>query len=134
MLLKIKTGHNGLRQFPMEEIVILVANLPSLTANGHAWLFTDRNARLDYANFHSGLSELACLDWSALQARDFRRDPDKPDKLERYMAEALVHNYLPLSGLAGIVCHGPAQKEKLKLMSQDGNIPLPVEVRPSWYF
>jgi hypothetical protein len=134
MLLNIKTGHNGVRRVQMEEIIILVSSLPVLRANGHAFIFTDRHAVLGYTKFHTEMEELAGLDWDGLRARDFRRDPEKPDKFERYQAEALVHKFLPFSGLTGVVCHGIEQEEKLKLMLRASGMDLPVVTRPQWYF
>lgn len=44
MLLNIKTGYNGIRKRPMEEIVFLVSSLPRLEEIGQQYLFTDRHA------------------------------------------------------------------------------------------
>lgn len=118
----------------MEEIVILVASLPELTAKGHPWIFSDRHALMDYAEFHNDLGSLSCLDWVGLKARDFSRDPERPGKLERYQAEALIHKHLPLAGLSGVVCHGAKQEEKLKLILEAGGVRLPVAAKPDWYF
>jgi hypothetical protein len=134
MLYNIKTGHNGLIKVPMEDIVILVANLPALRAGGHTWIFSDRNAALRYANFYSDVGNLGCINWTGLQARDFRRDPEAPDKFERYQAEALIHRFLPLTSLAGLVCYGPDQRKKLQLELEAGAVQLQVEARPDWYF
>lgn len=118
----------------MEDIIILVSSLPALRANGYAYVFTDRHSVLGYAKFHTGMEELEGLDWEGLRARDFRRDPEKPDKLERYQAKALVHKFLPFSGLTGVVCHGREQEEKLKLILGSAGTDLPVVARPNWYF
>ena len=40
-----------------------------------------------------------------LQNKDFKRDPDDPEKLERYQAEALVYNNIPVEAFIGIVCY-----------------------------
>jgi hypothetical protein len=134
MLFNIKTGHNGIRRVPMEDIIILVSSLPALRANGYAYVFTDRHAVLGYAKFHTEMDELASLDWDGLRARDFKRDPEKPDRFERYQAEALVHKLLPFSGLTGVVCHGREQEENLKLILRAAGIDLPVVAKPNWYF
>jgi hypothetical protein len=44
MLLNIKTGYNGIRKRPVEEIVIFVSPLPVLRKKGVPFLFTDRHA------------------------------------------------------------------------------------------
>jgi hypothetical protein len=87
MLLNIKTGFNGIRMRPLEEVVIFVSSLPKLQELGVTFLFTDRHAALATAQFSSDLAELGRIDWPLLRSRDFRRDPEDPGKLERYQAE-----------------------------------------------
>lgn len=108
MLLNIKTGCHGMRQTPMSDIVIFVSSLRTLAERKFPFVFTDRHAYLQTARFFTNLSDLNALDWPRLRARDFRRDPDEPDKFERYQAEALVHQHLPVDALLGIGCHGAA--------------------------
>ncbi|MEO7427056.1 MAG: DUF4433 domain-containing protein [Fibrobacteria bacterium] len=134
MLYNIKTGYSGLPKIPMEEIVILVANLNSLLAGGHTWIFSDRHALLQVAEFHSALEKLDRIDWAKLQCKDFRRDPNDPGGIERYQAEALIHRFLPIQALSGIVCYGPDQQKKLQLQLEAGAVQLRVEPRPDWYF
>lgn len=134
MLYNIKTGYNGLPQFPMEEIVILVASLHNLRNASHTWIFTDRHALMNWAEFYSDLDRLGCLDWPRLQGRDFKRDLEAPGKVERYQAEALIHRFLPLSSLSGLVCYGADQQKKLQLKLKAGAVELKVEARPDLYF
>jgi len=54
--------------------------------------------------------DLDQLDWTILQNRDFKRDPDDPAKFGRYQAETLVHRHCPVQVLSGIVCHSDAVK------------------------
>ena len=46
MFLNIKTGFNGVRQRPLDEIVIFVSSLTRLHTDGVPFLFTDRHAYL----------------------------------------------------------------------------------------
>jgi hypothetical protein len=64
---------------------------------GVQFLFTDRHAYLAAAQFHDGFDDLNQIDWPILQARDFRRDVEDPGKIERYQAEALIHQHMPVS-------------------------------------
>lgn len=121
MLLNIKTGHNGIPKRSMNEIVILVSSLRTLAAQQIQFVFTDRHAYLQTAEFHNDLAHLDCIAWNCLQTRDFKRDPNDPGKFERYQAEALVHQHLPTTALAGIVCHGEAQKMGCRLRLIIGN-------------
>lgn len=133
MLLNIKTGFNGVTRRTMDEIVILVSSLRELHRQGIQFVFTDRHAYLQTAEFHNDLNELDCVDWPGLQARDFRRDPDDPGKVERYQAEALVYQHLPMSGILGIVCYRQEQQKKIE--TDCGNLKLGTKVlcRPDWY-
>lgn len=136
MLLNIKTGHNGMKQTPMPDIVILVSSLHKLAEQSVGFVFTDRHAYLRTADdaFSSNVADLGRIDWKILQARDFKRDPNDPGKFERYQAEALVHQHLPVTALAGIVCHGPARETHLRQLVQNMGLDLTVAARPGWYF
>lgn len=69
-----------------------------------------------------------------LQRRDFKRDPDDPAKFERYQAEALIHQHLPITGLLGIVCYTDALKQSIEQEIQARSLSLPVYARTDWYF
>lgn len=133
MLYNIKTGWNGIVKRPMSEIVILVSSLVALRDQGVPFLFSDRHASLVQATFSSDMAELNRLDWKIWQARDFQRDPNDPDKLARYQAEALAHGHVPISALQGIVCHGGAEETSLKEMVHNSAPDLAVYSRPGWY-
>lgn len=96
MLYNVTTGVN-VRQRPNEEIVILVSTLYKLRELGLRFLFTDRHAYVQTAQFHVDLARLDVIDWDILQRSDFKRDNDDLGKLERYQAEALVHRHVPIA-------------------------------------
>src|SRR6266542_3693064 len=110
MLLNIKTGHLGITMVPMSEIVVLVSSLHRLREQGVEFVFTDRHAYLQAATFSGELADLDQIDWKHLQTRDFRRGGDDPDRIERYQAEALIHQHLPVTALTELVCHGPREQ------------------------
>lgn len=133
MLYKIVTGH-GVERVPRDEIVIFVASLRDLRRNGVDFVFTDRHAKLEAAQFSGDLDDLARIDWIALSTRDFRADPDHPEKKERYQAEALIHRHLPVERLQGMICYGRTQAARLaELVVRAGRV-TPVVTRPSYYF
>jgi hypothetical protein len=134
MLLNIKTGFMGMKKTPMSEIAILVSSLPNLAQVGKKFLFTDRHACLQTAAFYNDLARLDVIDWSMLQNRDFKRNPNDPAKFERYQAEALIYHDLPVSTLVGIVCHGEDQKNILQAEVERAGQNLKVLVRIDWYF
>jgi len=134
MLLNIKTGYAGMRKTPMAQIVMLVSSLRTLAAQQIAFVFTDRHAYLQTAEFYTDLARLDRIGWDLLQNRDFKRDPNDPGKFERYQAEALVHRHLPVAALSGIVCQGEAQQTELQAEVEKRQKSLKVVVRPNWYF
>ncbi len=134
MLYNIKTGYQGITRRSMSEIVILVASLPALTRKGIPFVFTDRHAYLQMASFYSDLARLDCIPWELLRNRDFKKDISDPGKFERYQAEALVHQCLPMTGLSGIMCFGDAQKNVLQAEVEIRGQSLQIVVKPDGYF
>jgi len=133
MLLNIKTGYY-VATTPMPDIAILVTSLRKVEADGLAFVFTDRHAYLEAAQFSSDLLQLDRIPWSGLQQRDFKRNPDDPAKFERYQAEALIHKGLPVSTLLGLVCHGPAQTSMIEAQVVRCSLQTRVLAKPEWYF
>ena len=135
MAYNIHTGHRGIRQRPNEEIIILVASLYRLRDAGAPFLFTDRHAYLQAAQFSSDLAELSRIDWNILQQKDFRRDPEHDlGKIERYEAEALVYQQLPATMLEGIVCHDDSAVLDLKAQIDSRGLALKVASIKKWFF
>src|SRR3546814_8172631 len=83
MLYNIKTGYNGIAKRANEELVILVSSLHRLREMGRKFLFTNRHAYLRTAEYFDDLSRLDRIDWPLLRSRNFQRNPDDPDKLDR---------------------------------------------------
>lgn len=134
MLYNIKTGHGGVQRRPMSDIVILTTSLHRVADAGCRFVFTDRHAYLAAAQFFDNTRDLEYVDWQALQARDFRRDPNNLAKFERYQAEALIHRHLPVAALADLVCHGEAQRKYLESLVRDADVPINIRVDPKLYF
>lgn len=134
MLRNIHTGWGGIQKRPNEEIVILVSSLHRLAELGLPFLFTDSHAYYQWSNYYSDLADLDKIDWPLLQHRNFKRDPEDPAKFERYQAEALIHQHLPVGGLLGIVCYTDQLKQSIEQQVQARNLSLPVYARTGWYF
>jgi|SRR6185312_14684530 len=134
MLYNIKTGYGGIRKRDNDEIVILASSLYKLKEREIRFVFTDRHAYLATAQYYSGLENLNEIDWPILQRRDFKRDPDDPGKFERYQAEALVHQHLPIEALLGIVCYNDAVASGLHRELAGRGLNLTVATKPNWYF
>ncbi len=134
MMLNIKTGYAGVAKVPNKEIVIFVSSLHKLTELGHAFVFADRHAYLRSADFYSDLDDLQHIDWTLLQNRDFKRDPNDPEKVERYQAEALVHQHLPVAAIIGTVCYTQTAETQIKQLLGEHGLDFQVVTKPGWYF
>jgi hypothetical protein len=134
MLYNIKTGRVGVMQRPMSEIAILVSSLPEIQRQAIPFVFTDRHAVLEAAEFFNHLDRLDRIDWTRLQARDFRRDPDDPGKFERYQAEALIHRHVPITAILGIICYRNEEQTKIETICGTLNLRPKVLCKPDWYF
>lgn len=105
MLLNIVTGYNGVTRQRKRDIVILVSSIWKLQEHNVGFVFSDRHAYLNTARFSADPADLDRIDWALLQARDFRRDPNDPGKMERYEAEALARDFVPAGAIFGAYCY-----------------------------
>ncbi|CAN5547668.1 DUF4433 domain-containing protein [soil metagenome] len=133
MLYNVVTGWKGLKQRSRAEIVVLVSSLTRLDEIGRPYVVADRNATLAHATLRSGRELLGSLPWDAWKARDFKHDPDKPDKVERYQAETLVHHFLPVTGLMGIITYDGTMQSMIEQAVAAAGLSIPVHVRSHWY-
>jgi hypothetical protein len=133
MLLNIKTGRN-VPAVPMRDIIILVTSLPHLARLALPFVFTDRHAYLVAARFSSDLAELDRIDWEILRRSDFQYDENDPGKMDRYQAEALVYQRVPVAALAGMICYDEAQQTHLEALVRHAGHATPIVARPEYYF
>lgn len=133
MMLNILTGR-GVTQYQKNDLVIFVASLRTIEKLGIKFLFTDRHAYFELANYFDDLEDLSKLDWKLWQHRDFQRDPDAPEKMDRYQAEALIHRRLPIENIEGIVCYTNELELQIKELVNERGLSLKVIARPTWYF
>lgn len=135
MLYNIITGR-GVPKRDKSELCVLVSSLHDVRRAGRPFVFTDRHALLQYATrFSSDLDDLpTMIAWDLLQERDFRRDPEHPEKVDWYQAEALVYEHLPVRALLGIVVHNDEAAAGVHSALTQRELTLDVRVRPTWFF
>ena len=133
MMYNIHTGYN-VQQIANEDIVILVSSLPRLIELKIPYVFTDQHAYPLMAGYYTELEHLDKIDWTILNRRDFRHDPDDPGKKERYQAEALVWKQMPISALLGICCCTTGVHEQLRRAVNQRGLQLDITVQRNWYF
>lgn len=134
MMYNIHTGRGGVRQVANEDIVILVSSMRKVAELGLPFLFTDRHAYPPTATYYNNLAALDAIDWPMLQQRNFQRDTSDPEKVERYQAEALIHQHLPIQALMGAICYTEQAKQQLQQQVGQVGVALDIHCIPGWYF
>lgn len=134
MMLNIHTGYNGLTRQRNEDVLILVSSLGQLQGHNVPFVFSDRHAYLVAARFFTDLARLDQLNWDILQRRDFKRDPEDPEKVERYQAEALGHRHIPVEALLGVACFNGAAKARINDDIAATGTEIRTILTPTWYF
>lgn len=133
MLYKIKTG-NGVPAVPMAKIVICASSIPTLVERKVPFVFTDRHAYLLTAQYLTDVKQLDLIDWKLIASRDFKRDANDPGKVERYQAEALIYQHVPVSTLHGLACYSPAAQQVVDGMITAAGVSLKTVCKPDWFF
>lgn len=134
MMYNIHTGRGGVNHVANDDVVILVSSLYRIVELGLSFVFTDRHAYLPMANYYSSLQNLPQVDWHLLQQRNFQRNPDDPAAIERYQAEALIYNQVPIEGLLGGICYSEQVQAELQEQADFLETQLQFYCRPNWYF
>jgi hypothetical protein len=116
-----------------EPIVHLEADLHGVvawaTSEHRKWAFTLSNARAQYAEFRSTLSDLGDINWAAVAAVDWQASETKEGK----QAEFLVHEWFPITLVGRVGVATSAVKERVLEAFKDVNPP-PIVVKPDWYY
>jgi hypothetical protein len=134
MMYNIYTGYAGITKRRNEDIIILASSIHKLRELAVPFVFSDRHACLEAATFSSNIDDLNRLDWDILQRRDFRNDPDDPAKLERYQAEALVQQHVPVEALLGVACYNEVALATINEDMAAMGVTVNVAILAGWYF
>jgi hypothetical protein len=113
---------------------MFVTSIHRLDELGVPFVFTNQHAYAVDTEFYNDLQHLDRIDWPLLQRRDFKTDDNDPGKQLRYQAEALVHRYVPLKAILGIVCVNAVVRGNLESLLEQRHIELAVRSMPTWYF
>ncbi|MCG7904841.1 MAG: DUF4433 domain-containing protein [Candidatus Thiodiazotropha weberae] len=133
MMYNIHTGR-GVMQRRNEEIVIFVSTLHRVQQFGRQFVFTNQHAYPLMTEYYNDLRQLDRIDWPLLRSRNFSRNPDDPLQIERYQAEALVYQHLPVNVLSGVVCYTDAIKSNIDNAANQRGVTIDVKAIPGWYF
>lgn len=131
MLYNIKTGYNGVTKQAMDDIAILVTSIHTVAARKIPFVFTDRHAYLAIAQFFNKVADLGQIAWAALQAKNFTKSDI--DRFDKYQAEALVYNHLPIDALHGIFCHSESARKAVQIEADKIGTNVKITTQPQWY-
>lgn len=126
------------------DLLYFVSDVDRMVAAGAAFAVSDRNAAKALADFTNDVSLLGDLgngapqshfvDWPLMKARIWRNTVDDGERMERRMAEFLVHREVPFGLLAGAAVRSDVLKAKLEHMFAAAECGLQVVTRPDWYY
>lgn len=137
MLYAISRGNVPAYQDGQNPLVYLVTDLDRLQKVGCRFVFTDRNAYYQTATYAEDPAELDQLvDWELMEATMWNNTAAEPDRMERRMAELLVHESVPFSAVLAVGVRSAAIASASAVAEVLGTLddPPPVLVRPNWYY
>ncbi|MGB6690936.1 MAG: DUF4433 domain-containing protein [Terracidiphilus sp.] len=134
MAFNIHTGHRGIEQIPNQDLIFLTSSIPKLSELGIPFVFTNGHAYSVATRYFTDTSDLAAIDWKNLQSRDFKRDLDDLGRTDRYQAEALIWEHLPIDALLGICgCNTSVQREIEKQLTTR-RLAVKAYEKGNWFF
>jgi hypothetical protein len=117
-----------------EPVVHLQADLKRViewaTQTGVRWAFSDRNAGAYIASFSAEESELAGLDWRAIENRDFRNASVKEGK----QAEFLIFESFPWNLIESVGVYSERLARQVTAMLARAEHRPSTMVRKDWYY
>lgn len=145
MLSAIHAGKVAGCAFQQQDIVHLETTVDRVTASGVPFVFYDRNATLAYSKPYTELAHLSAVAWDLLtepprldgfckyfQSR--HQEERYVDRMERRMAEFLLHDHVPLAQFVRIGVCTQAKAAEVQAILDAAGVPLQAEVKPDWYF
>ena len=135
MLGAIHSGRVASYTAGQDAVVYLMTDIERLVAAGVEFVFTDRNAALEVARYGTDLTLLdEFVDWPLMEGKMWHSTEDQPARMERRMAEFLVHEHVPWNAFLGIAAINDQRcREATELLASVG-VSTQVRSRPGWYF
>ena len=116
-----------------EEIVYIASSFEELEKCGCDFVFTDRHAKLDYANFFTNPSDVDKLDWDVIKGSKWARKYGS-DRMEIKQAECLVHNHVPVEAVLGIAVMNSRMEATVNKIISDASMEIQVKIKPNFYY
>lgn len=116
------------------ELVYLVSTVEAIADRRIPFVFTDRHAKLEYAEFRNSINELDIVDWDVIHSDTWNNTPQFNDRKEKKQAEFLVHQHVPLECILGIGVYDNTMHQTVGGMVADSGKNIPVGIRQTWYY
>lgn len=135
MMYQIQTGQVPTYQDGCDRIIYLVSTLERLDELRLTVRLSDRNAAKAVAAFIDLTGDVdGRIDWDLMKQRMWNSTADEPDRMERRMAECLVHQVVPWVAFEQIVAKTEATAAEVRATLATAGRAATVAVRPNWYF
>ena len=118
---------------PQEEIIYLVSSIDMLSTSKCNYVFTDRHAKLDYANFYRKHEDLDKLNWEMIKTEQWGRKFGS-EIMEKKQAECLVYQYVPIHAIIGIAVYNESAQQRVTQTLNHFGYSIPVKIKPIFYF
>lgn len=132
MLYNILTGH-GVPKHNPQNIVYLCCEINDLTGTCKKYFFSDGQANKAFTEHYNDLKHLGEVDWDVVLGEDFTMNGDS-DRPRRYMAEFLVHEFIPVDCIKKIIVFNQAKKQEVEKLVLDNGYKIPVRAIKEGYF
>ena len=136
MLLNIKTGSRGIKQFPQKDLVYVKCKISDIINHCPEWCFTDGHAKNHLTMFYNHIDNLAKLDWNIISKQYWYNTEDDYDRMRRKQAEFLVKGHMPTNCICELIILTTKQVERVKAIQQQTgtNIPIYVDTERKYFF
>ncbi|MGO4956691.1 type II toxin-antitoxin system toxin DNA ADP-ribosyl transferase DarT [Luteococcus sp. Sow4_B9] len=119
-------------------LVYLCSTTQRLQASGHSVVYTNQNARAQFAEMTTDDGALETddfVDWRLMRAKMWKDDPDKdPNRKNRRQAECLVQPHVEWDLIEEVVTKTRGAHDRTKAILEAAGVETPIFVRPTWYF
>jgi len=135
MLSSIYKGNVPTYTAGQDEVVYLLSSVDLIEQHGLRFVFTDRNAALKFARYADDATDLdEFIDWDLMEGQWWNNTPEEPDRMERRMAELLVHHHVPWSAISHVATRTRARERQASAELATVGATTPVSVQSGWYF
>ena len=135
MLYVIHKGDVSSYQGGQDGLVYLVTDTDKILAMALPFVFTDYNAAISYARFSRRIEDLEdFIDWPLMETRYWNNSPTDPDRMQRRMAECLVHRRVPWDAFIELAARNEADAARARASLASVSADAVVQVRQDWYY